>query len=299
MSHLALGNPNGQRVSLKTLYVAPQAPLKIGVWGWIDGLQLVLTTDPEMTKNSPDPAVPVNDLQCAPKAAAAAETKFTFKQTGKYRLELRHGTAVWDWCRVDCDPKNVRPVQEAKGSGVLNVEILWSKPPKMGKNPIGWYATVADLLLQKHGFKLNIVGGTEYSAARELDFGKNDIIDQKNVGNIDGLTLAVQKRPEYTRPNSVVVVCGPARQHLQEGMDPWPYQGAHIGPDDGNYGQPYAIVNTDERSPDGATLLHEVIHCAGGKHKNCRDVIGYGYRRNELDAHIVGLLGKAFFRTEK
>jgi len=31
-----------------------------------------------------------------------------------------------------------------------------------------WYVTVADLLLQKHGFKLNVIGGTEYTPGRAL-----------------------------------------------------------------------------------------------------------------------------------
>jgi hypothetical protein len=299
MSHLALGKAEGQRVSLKTLYVTPNAPLNLAVWGWIPGLKMVGYTDPEAGPMDPDPTRKLNRTECDPDVTDGSAAKFHFKKKGRFRLELRMGESVWDWCRVDCDPKNHKPKAEAKGSGsgTLNVEILWSNKTKPGKNPIGWYVTVADLLLQKHGFKLNIVGGTEYTAGRALDFA-NDIVDQKNVGNVDGLTASVKKRSEYAKPNSLVVVCGPARQHIEEGKDVWPYQGAHIGPDDGNNGRPYAIVNTDERSPDGATLLHEVIHCAGGKHKGCRDVIGYGYRRNAIDDQIVGYLQKAFFRTE-
>jgi hypothetical protein len=292
MSHLALGKADGKRVSLQTLYVTPGSPLSIAVWGWIPGLKLIGYQDAEKGLGRE-----VTAAECEPKVADGATAKFVFKKPNFYRLELKMGEAVWDWCRVDCDPKNSVAPKEAMGSGTINLELLWSKQPKPGKNPIGWYVTVADLLLQKHGFKLNVVGGTEYTPGRALAFGE-DVVVQKLVGNVSGLTAAVSKRPEYAKPNRVVVVCGPARQHIEEGKDFEPFQGQHIGKADENYGTPYALINTDERSPDGATLLHEVIHCAGGQHnKRCRDVIDYGYRRNGLNADIVEYLQKAFFRT--
>jgi len=52
------------------------------------------------------------------------------QETNFYRLELKMGEAVWTGA--------------------------------------AWYVTVADLLLQKHGFKLNVIGGTEYTPGRAL-----------------------------------------------------------------------------------------------------------------------------------
>lgn len=299
MAHLEL-LPKKTRISDLTVEVKPKQAVNLGIWGFAEGLKLVPTfDDPEkfLADELPKEFFTQRDLGKDLK-------QITFNREGKFRLDLRMGNTVWDWARIWVNgAKPAAPKSDLKGSGTLNLEILWTGRP--GNNNLPHYINNARILLQHYGFKLNFNINGDFQSSKLIDFPK-DIIASP-IGNLDKLAKVVIERPEYKKANSLVVVMGPAREHTEAEKDDGRFDGISVGPDYGVVGNMFVLVNYNKMVPDGMTLLHEMCHCAGyyahpgqnGRPYNessPRNVMAYAWRRNELDTEAVRLLNTAFFR---
>jgi hypothetical protein len=299
MSHI-VKMPKGDRVSLETHYVLPGQPLLLGIALYTQGLKLVaLAEDGSVCQTCdivPDrtskPALPV--------------FKLTFKGRASFRVELRMGDAMWDWMRVDTTkvPKDAADYS-AKGTGKVKVEVVWTKQPA-SKNPMPHYKTVAEMMLKTHGYKLDIKG-FEYSDTRKLNFGDIIVGVGGDNGNLGGLSQALSSQmADYNRGDKLYVVVGPARQNADQTKDPGNLAGQTVEKAQGATGKPYVVINVDNPSSDGATLLHEMCHAAGYHHgdkngvedKDEKNVMSYGTRRNLVHKDHIEDLQKAFFHED-
>jgi hypothetical protein len=301
VAHLEL-LPKQTRISDLTIEVKPMQAVNVGIWGFTEGLKLVPTfDDPEkfLGDELPKDFVAQRDL-------GRDQKQITFRKEGRFRLDLRMGTAVWDWARIFVNAgKAVAPKSELKGSGTLNLEILWTGRPD--NNPLPHYISNTRNLLQHYGFKLNFNINGDYQPSKLIDFKTEVIVSA--AGNLDQLAKVVVARPEYKKGDSVVVVMAPARQHTDAAMDDGSLNGISVGSDYGVTGNMFVLMNYNKVVPDGMTLLHEMCHCAGyhghagengrpvNREQNARNVMAYAHRRNELDAEAVRNLNAAFFRS--
>ena len=315
MSHLVRVTDE-KRVSLETIYVPPRTPFKVGVWGMTNDLKLVackdgtfdqakITAGASLQEAARTEIVEGTACQAAvlppPPNKQLFVKQFTFTKEDFFRIELRNGIHVWDWIRVQCaskKPDNLKAPQ-AKGSGKLNVHVVWATREKPALNFLPHYITVASLLLEKHGYKLNVTGSSWSFESQLAHFADNGIICQDDFGNLDLLAKTMSKVPAYATGDKLLVVMGRARQTLQD-----------YGPDKSLAGQTvtakqgasknFIVLNVDNASLDGATLVHEMGHAAGfcdhnfGDHKS---VMSYGARRNTFEKGRIEDFNRAFFRT--
>jgi hypothetical protein len=290
MAHLEL-KPAGTRISNMTIDVQPNVPVTVGVWGPVPGLQLLPTLD-----NSQNPigeTLPAN--LCKVTTLPSSQSQFTFLQEGFFRLELRMDKSNWDWARVRC-AKKAAATPVAKGSGTLNVEVLWVGSPS--STVLQHNITNSRMILEKHGFKLSVTPGAEVTSDRQLSFTGPVIVQPGQ--NLEDLAKVVVKRSEYTS-GKLVLVMASARQHTDADKDNGGFRGIAVGPDYGVTGNQFILINSDAASADGMTLVHEMCHVAGFHDHNFeqhRNVMSYGPRRNELEAERVKQLDKAFFKTK-
>jgi hypothetical protein len=230
-----------------------------------------------------------------------AASQFSFATEGTYRIELRNGLNVWDWLRVSCSVKAPDKDLKAKGTGTLNVHVVWATGGAPQPDPLPHYITVARLLFEKHGFKLSVTpSSTSFSEPRIKGFEKG-VVCEKNFGNVQGLAAEVAKLPQYSSGKSVVVVMANARQTIEDYKDDGSLAGQAVTSQDfGISGKPFIILNANCRSLDGATLAHEMGHAAGFcDHSGVTShVMSYGPRRNQLPAGRIEDLQKAFFRSD-
>jgi hypothetical protein len=317
MAHL-VRVPDDQRISLDTIQLPPNQPLKVGVWGMTGDLKLVATRDSDWDKKVLEttkdlrlvgqgqiigsPVCRTAPLPIPPGKKDYAASQFTFTSEGSYRIELRSGIDVWDWLRVACSTKPPVAMGEntAKGSGSLNVHIVWATAGAPHPDPLPHYLVVAKLLFAKHGFELSVTPTTPtYTEPRIKGFEKGVVCD-KNFGNVQGLAAEVAKLPEYSEGKRVVVVMANARQTIEDYKDDGTLAGQTVTAKEyAISGKPFVILNAGCRSLDGATLAHQIGHAAGfcdhstvGSH-----VMSYGPRRNEIPAGRIQDLEKAFFRS--
>jgi hypothetical protein len=300
MAHLEL-MPSRKRVSTQTLDVAPNRTITINVNGYVEGLQLLATLD---DSNNPVAAEAPPNL-CRTRALSNSQKQFTFLREGYFRIDLRMDTGNWDWLRIRC--ANQKPAEaadlNAQGSGTLNLQVLWTRLPPPN-HPLVHYVTNARMLLEQHGFRLSVSPGTTYVASRLIDFPRDIVCT--HAGNLDDLSPVVTARQEYGIANSLVVVLGPARQHTDANQDPGNLNGITVGSEYGVSGNPYVLINFNNVTADGMTLVHEMGHAAGqvGHDDEGANVtptryhraMSYGPRRNALTAAQVANFNQAFFR---
>jgi hypothetical protein len=316
MSHL-VSVPDDKRVSLDTVHLRPNQPFKVGVWGMTSALQLVATKDSkwdkEVLKATKDlrlagagevvgpPTCKTAPLPIPPGKKDYAASQFSFATEGDYRIELRNGINVWDWLRISCSVKAPDKDIKAKGSGTLNVHVVWATASAPQPDPLPHYITVARLLFEKHGFKLSITPATPtFSEPRIKGFEKG-VVCEKNFGNVQGLATEVAKLPQYSAGKSVVVVMANARETIEEYKDDGSLAGQTVtSAEFGISGKPFIILNANCRSLDGATLAHEMGHAAGFcDHSGVTShVMSYGPRRNQFPSGRIQDLQNAFFRSE-
>jgi hypothetical protein len=232
---------------------------------------------------------------------AKGQKQFTFLKEGWFRVELRMGDVNWDWARIKSVAKATAKKSSVKGSGALNLEILWAGKPS--NNNLPHYLTNARILLEQYGFKLNFNMNGDFQSSKLLDFQKDIVVSA--AGNLDELAKVVVQRPEYKKGDSLVVVMGAARQHTDADKDDGGFRGICVGEEYGVTGNHFVLLNYNGTSPDGMTLLHEMTHAAGyhghpgesgRKADTPRNVMTYGWRRNELDEEGLRKLNAAFFR---
>lgn len=297
MSHF-VKVPGEKRVSLETLQVAPGSPLTLGVWGWKDdlGLSVVALNESGQTTDFCTIKMPVG----APKDRRV----LTFSKEGTYRIELKQGESMWDWLRVAATKNAANSADyKATGSGTLGLEVFWVGNGGSQK-PMTHYITVATLLAERHGFKLDIKGG-EYSEPRKLKMSRAIVtgVGDDN-GNLGVLSAELKEKIEYTKGDRLVVIVGSARQMEDEAKDPKNLNGMCIESKHGAVGKPYLLINGDRTSADGATLFHEMCHAAGYHHgdkeavedNDPKNVMSYGERRNLVHKDRIETLKNAFFR---
>ena len=317
MAHL-VSVPDDKRVSLDTVFVRPNQPFKVGVWGMAGDLKLVATKDngwdKDVLKQTKDlrlagagevvgaPLCKMAPLPVPPGKRDYAASQFTFATKGDYRIELRNGINVWDWMRISCDvapPAALADVKK-KGSGTLNVHVVWATGGAPQPDPLPHYITVARLLFAKYGFQLSITPATPIFSEPRIKGFENGVVVEKSFGNVQGLAAQVAKLPQYSSGKSVVVVMANARQTIEAWQDDGSLAGQTVTSQEyGISGNPFIILNANNRSLDGATLAHEMGHAAGFcDHSGVTShVMSYGPRRNQLPAGRIQDLEKAFFRS--
>ena len=317
MAHL-VSVPDDKRISLDTVFLRPNQPLKVGVWGMASDLKLVATKDngwdDDVLKQTKDlrlagagevlgaPLCKAAPLTIPPGKKDYAASQFTFAAKGTYRIELRNGINVWDWLRVSCDVKPPETIADnkTKGSGTLNVHVVWATAGPPHPDPLPHYITVARLLFEKHGFQLAITPITPTFSEPRIKGYEKGVVCEKNYGNVQGLAAEVAKLPQYSSGKSVVVVMANARQTIEEYQDDGSLAGQTVTSQEfGISGNPFIILNANNRALDGATLAHEMGHAAGFcDHSGVTShVMSYGPRRNELPSGRIQDLDKAFFRS--
>ncbi len=314
MSHLVRVTDE-KRVSLETIYVPPKTPFKLGVWGMTNDLKLVACKDGDFDKAKIQAGASLQEAArteivegtaCQTAVLPPPPNKqlfvkqFTFTKEDYFRIELRNGIHVWDWIRVQCAAKKPESAKASavKGSGTLNVHVVWATREKPALAFLPHYVTVASLLLEKHGYKLNVTG-TSWSFEKELaDFADNGVVCQDGSGNLEGLAKTMNKVPSYAAGDKLLVVMARARQTLQDQGPDKTLAGQTVT---GKHGavRNFIVLNVDNASLDGATLAHEMGHAAGfcdhnfGDHKS---VMSYGARRNTFEQGRVEDFNKAYFR---
>lgn len=315
MSHL-VRVADDKRISLETVHVRPNVPLTVGVWGMVNGLELVPTLDSNWddSKVKKDivsaeaalgqiapPALCQSSVVPAPAKKDYYAKQFTFPKSGNFRIELRMGIHVWDWMRVACSPAVPKAHADlnAKGTGTLNLHIVWAIAKAPGTNPLPHYVTVAGLLLEKHGFKLSITPGTAYYDSPRIQGFEDGVVCQKDYGNLQGLAAALKSNPVYAQGKKLVVVMANARETIEAWKDDGRLTGQAVMQDVTGGAPPFIVLNVNSRSVDGATLVHEMGHAAGFcDHSSTQaHVMSYGPRRNQLPKRHITDFEKGFFRT--
>jgi hypothetical protein len=315
MSHL-VRVADDKRISLETVHVRPNVPLTVGVWGMVNGLELVPTLDSAWDESkvkreatSAEAALgqvaPANlcrtNVVPAPPKKDYYVKQFTFPKSGNFRIELRMGIHVWDWMRVACSPTvpGEHANLGAKGSGVLNLHVIWATDKAPAANPLPHYITVASLLLEKHGFKLSITPGSAYYDSPRIRGFEAGVVCQKDYGNMQGLAAALKNNPVYAAGKKLVVVMANARETIEAWKDDGRLTGQAVMQDVTGGNPPFIILNVNSRSVDGATLVHEMGHAAGFcEHSSAQaHVMSYGPRRNQLPKRHITDFQNAFFRT--
>jgi hypothetical protein len=115
-----------------------------------------------------------------------------------------------------------------------------------------------------------------------------------------------QQKADYMRGDKLYVIVGPARQMESVSADPGNLAGQTVEKAQGALGKPYVVINLDNPSSDGATMLHEMCHAAGYHHgddegkqdKDDKNVMSYGARRNLVHNDRISDLQKAFFHED-
>jgi hypothetical protein len=317
MSHL-MSWPTRKRLSLESVHVLPQGKLDVACWGMCPGLEFVATDDldqefdiaagtyrdEEKSKYTlgtklTDAQCKVTDLPCTDPTVAAK--RFQFKDTGNFRIALRMGGHVWDWMRVyvaQSAPDSI--ANKAVTDGALNVDIVWAAKEGFGLNTLPHTVTVARLLLEKHGLKLNVNPGTGYNASRYLPGFESGIVCTYGTGgNLEKVADSL-KAKSLSRSGALTVIMANARETADASQDSGRLAGATVS----QYKQvnPFVVLNLNTGSVDGATLLHEMGHAAGF----CTHAKGapahfmsYGAMRNEITKEHVANFRNSFFWSTK
>jgi hypothetical protein len=292
MAHL-FRSSDQKRVSLELLHARPNQPLAFGISGYIPELKILATLDDDTGTELPPTFCKTTKL-----SAVGDRWQFLFIKEGTFRVELRNGTAVWDWMRLTISNKLTSGWKDyqAVASGTLKVQVLWTKEPP-AQNPLQYYALVATMLLKQHGLALDIKPGLDFVSSARLEFEK-DIVASP-AGNLDDLHRKLKQNIEYNKGERLMVVLGPARQHTDADKDPGDLAGKTVSSaDTGIPGNPFIVLNVNHTSRDGATLLHEMCHVAGFQDHNFEDptnVTSYGKFRNRLQRERIQELSSAFF----
>jgi hypothetical protein len=307
--------PSQKRISLDSVHVRPGGKIKVACWGMCPGLEFIATTDSdwsndvatlnykEENKNQyvlgtklTDKQCKVTDLACALPNVVAKEFQF-FEQSTTARIILKMGSAVWDWMRIHIT-KNVPEViaKHAVTSGALNVEVLWSVPQGVGFNFLPHSMTVTQLILGKHGLKLNLNPGTSYDSTRYIGgFDDGVICSYNSWGNLDKLANKLKESPRYRKDALMVVMANAREESMQNADNHKKLTGVTVS----QYKQvnPFVVLNVHTPAVDGATLLHEMGHAAGfcDHSQTASHFMSYGTMRNEVTGGHIDDFRKSFF----
>lgn len=312
MAHL-MNWPGQKKLSLESVHVTPNGNLQVACWGMCPGLEFIATDDldwqfdiasgtfreeekAKYTLGTPLSAAQckVTDIPC--KVPNTVVKQFQFKESGQYRIVLRMGGGLWDWMRVYVK-NNVPEVITDKEitDGALNVEILWAVPQGYGINYLPHATTVAGILLQQHGLKLNLSPSPAYNSGRILSgFESGIVCTYGQDGNLNKVADALKTSPHY-RKDALMVIMANARETKDPGYDKNRLAGVTVS----QYTQvkPFVVLNLNVAAVDGSTLLHEMGHAAGfcdhespGSH-----FMSYGALRNEVTKGHVRNFRNSFF----
>ncbi|MBI4910294.1 MAG: hypothetical protein HY820_42145 [Acidobacteria bacterium] len=323
MSHFTSGDGK-KRLSLDTIHATSGGSFTIGVWGMTDALKLVVSEDKALDVNKLKPGdlrpqvlgvdakvATITKLNKIPNTEVTVYKIQMNKVTGVYRLELQFGVDVWDWARLQCGAKPAVAEDTSKGTGYLNVHVVWATPPPP-VSPLPHCSTVASLLLEKHGFKLRVTPSLSWYGVGDkptIQGFESGVVCTKDIGNVPALSTKVKALPAY-QSNKLIVVMANARTHTDPDKDPGNLAGQTV-PEGGELHdmdecktigvkKGYIIINVNNRAIDGATLVHEMGHVVGfcGHIGDHTKLMSYGVRRNQVQKGQIAQFQSAFFHSD-
>lgn len=180
-------------------------------------------------------------------------------------------------------PSNWKAINEYKHPGNVKVKLTLFSSENALNNPSSQYLSAAQTLLNQHGLDLD-----SHVVSTPLPY--TDLAN--SIDSALELRMLAHKSYQDSSPRLPVIFCRFASQIAGE------VNGVTIKETDW---LPFVLINSDNTSPDGVTLLHEIGHASGlghvgrGKNDVMENFMTYGSNRTGMTRNQVIAIANSYF----
>jgi hypothetical protein len=257
MSHFE--SPQFNRISLETvrLNLSNKREADIWVWGYSPEIDVISTDERIVTVVSTE-ARPGGYARVRIRALAESQAIMPKLQLRFQKLQ------VWDYCLVEVSntalPAGYDAIHryQTPKPAKVKINLYWDQGTT--DNSIAYYMIVCDMLLRRHGLRLEVMPSKTSSPSNSVNYREEIYLSSQKAELLD-----LVGKIAVTDPGRLpVVIC-----RFRAGANPIDAYGftsdlpAELQP---KLGKKYVFIDSNSRNPAGTTLLHEIGHAAGLGH---------------------------------